>query len=327
MGGYKMVDFLDELLDGTTDDDDDDGTKGLPANQDDITKLKVEIEELNKEKHGLLQGVKAERTKRQEINGKLSQLTETVNGLLSNRDTAAQKTIAEASNANKAKGLPVTWTEDGEGFVDNKVIEEILDPYKNKILELEEQVQLTGKQATATTDAENVRRAIVGEDERYNTAYNKYQAARKWVVDQVTDFAKTNNIQRALTSGEALDNVFDNKDSESEFEAAFPGISLENVVTAEDSKRHFRNTMKGMADVLSPSEQNTPDAKLDSRFQKVLNKPSGLGDQANAKAGNLSVMDKLNSLSADDIMNIDDKTAEKLMQAIADDEKSGGVTF
>ena len=322
-----MVDFLDEILEGNKDDDED-KTAGLPANQEDIAKLKTEIEDLNKEKHGLLQGVKAERTKRQEINGKLSQLTETVNGLLSNREAATQKTIAEAADAGKAKGLPVTWTEDGDGYVDNSVIEDVLDPYKNKILELENQLQLTNQRTTATNEAENVRKAIVGEDERYNAAYNKYQAARKWVVDQVTDFAKSNNVQRALTSGEALDNVFDNKDTESEFEAAFPGISLETIVTAEDSKRHFRNTMSSMADAMNPSEDADPNAnKLDSRFQKVLNKPSGLGNAANAKPGNLTVMDKLKSLTADDIMNLDDATAEKLTQAISDQEKSDGVKF
>lgn len=322
-----MVDFLDEILKDDNDDNGD-GTGGLPANQDDISKLKAEIEELNKEKHGLLQGVKAERTKRQEINGKLSQLTDTVNGLLSRRDTAAQETIAEAANANRVKGLPVTWTEDGEGFVDSSVLDEVLNPYKDKILQLEEQLQLSSRQSSATTEAENVRRAIVGEDERYSAAYNKYQAARKWVVDQVTDFSRSNGVQRALTSGEALDNVFDNKDVESEFQSAFPGIDLEAIVTAEDSKRHFRNTMKSMANAMNPVEDRDPNAnKIDSRFQKVLNKPSGLGNAANAKAGNLSVMDKLNSLSPDDIMGIDDATAEKLMRAIAEDEQSGGVKF
>lgn len=323
-----MVDFLDEILEGSKDEDlEDDGTKKLPANQEDLAKLKAEIADLNKEKHGLLAGVKAERTKRQEINGKLSQLTDTVNGLLTNRQEAAANLVAEAANANKGKGLPVTWTEEGEGFVDNRVIDEVLDPYKNKILELEEQLQLTNSATKATNDAENVRRAIVGEDERYTPAYNKYQAARKWVVDQVTDFAKQNNVNRALTSGEALDHVFDSKDVESEFSSAFPGIDLEKVVTAEDSKRHFRNTMSSMADAMNPGDDENHNAKPDSRFQKVLNKPSGLGNSANAKAGNLSTMDKLNGLTVDDIMNIDDATAAKLMDAISKDEKTGGVNF
>jgi hypothetical protein len=325
-----MVDFLDEILDGKEGEEselNDDGTNKLPSNED-IKSLREEIDELNKEKHGLLQGVKAERSKRQEISGKLSQLTETVNGLLSNRDTAARKTIADATDANQAQGLPVTWTKDGEGFIKTEAIDEVLNPYKNKILELEQTLQISNNRNSANTEAEKVRRAIVGEDERYDKAYNKYQAARKWVVDQVADFAKQNNISVALSSGEALDNVFDDTDVESEFEVAFPGLDIEDIVTAEDSKRHFRKTMSNMAEAMTPGEEIDPNAKkINSRFQKVLDKPSGLADNANAKGGNLTVMDKLESLSAEDIMNIDDATADKLLKAIGAEEKSGGVNF
>jgi hypothetical protein len=314
-----MVDFLDDLLDGKTKEEED-AAEALPASNKDITDLKSEIEELNKEKAGLLKGVKAERSKRQEINGKLTQLTDTVNGLLVNRENAVKNEITEAV---KPKGLPVTWTEDGEGFVGTDAIDEALSPYKQEIMNLKQQLELTNSRAAAVDEAEKVRRAIVGEDERYEKAYNKYQSARKWVVDQVTDFAKQRNITQALTSGDALDHVFDN-DLESEFETTFPGLDLERIVTAEDSKRHFRKTMSTVADAMTPSEDDTLNAiKPDSRFQKVLNKPNSLSGTQNAKAGELSIMDKLESLSSQDLVDIDDKTADKLMAAIAAEEKNG----
>jgi len=317
-----MVDFLDEILDK-----DEDGEElDVPAKTSDLSTLKAEIAELNKEKAGLLKGVKAERSKRQEISGKLSQLTETVNGLLSSREAAAKSVVDDA--AGSAKGLPVTWTEDGEGFIDTDKLDEVLNPYKNEILNLKQQLEQTNSRAAADTEAEKVRRAIVGEDERYDKAYSKYQAARKWVVDQVADFANRNNVQRAMTSGEALDYVFDEGDALTEFESAFPGMNIEDIVTAEDSKRHFRNTMGRVADALNPSEDLNPNVKkADSRFQKVLNKPSGLGSTTNAKAGNLSVMDKLASLTSSDLMEMDDATVAKLEAAIAAEEKSEGVNF
>lgn len=316
-----MVDFLDNILEG--EEGDEDATDTLPSNED-VSTLKEEIAELNKERAGLLKGVKAERSKRQKIDGKLTQLTSTVNQLLTNRDTAA-KQVADAV-PNKT-GLPVTWTEDGEGYVGTEVLDEVLSPYKNEILNLKQQLEFTNNRATADTEAEKVRRAIVGEDERYDKAYNKYQAARKWVVDQVTDFAQQNGVERALNSGEALDNVF-GKDAEDEFTSEFPGLDLERIVTAEDSKRHFRNTMKSVADAMSPSEDDTRNArKPDSRFEQVLKKPSSLGSSVNAKAGNLSVMDKLHDLTPDQLMNIDDATAEKLLQAISDEEKADGVGY
>ena len=319
-----MVDFLEEIM-KEDEDDDADGTNKLASNEDMAT-LKEEIAELNKEKAGLLKGVKAERSKRQEINGKLTQLTETVNGLLTNRDSVAKKVITDAAAANKAKGVPVTWTEEGEGFIKTEVLDEVLNPYKNEILNLKQQLEITNNRTSADSEAEKVRRAIVGEDERYDKAYSKYQAARRWVVDQVADFAKVNDITQSLTSGEALDNVFDS-DAEAEFESEFPGIDLERIVTAEDSKRHFRNTMSSVAEAMTPSEDDALKAKPDSRFQKVMRKPSGLGTGQNAKAGEVSVMDKLDALTVDDLTNIDDATADKLLAAIAAEEKSGGVRF
>jgi hypothetical protein len=232
--------------------------------------------------------------------------------------------VAEAA---QPKGLPVTWTEDGEGFIGTEAVEQALSPYKQEILNLKQQLELTNSRAAQVDEAEKVRRAIVGEDERYEKAYNKYQSARKWVVDQVTDFAKQRNIGQALTSGDALDHVFD-ADLSSEFESEFPGLDLERIVTAEDSKVHFRKTMSTVADAMTPSSDDTLNAiKPDSRFQKVLNKPNGLAGTTNAKAGALSVMDKLDSLTSADLMDIDDATADKLLAAIAAEERSDGVGF
>lgn len=317
-----MVDFLDEILDGK---DGDDGDKTEVTTGTELADLKGQIEELNKEKAGLLKGVKAERSKRQEITGKLSQLTDTVNGILANRQNAAAQTVNEAAEANRQKGLPVTWTEDGEGFIATDKVDELLNPYKNEILNLKQQLELTNSNVAADSEAEKVRRAIVGEDERYDKLYNKYQAARRWVTDQVSDFAQANNAQRPLQSGEAMDMVFNDADKAAEFETNFPNVSLMDIVTAEDSKSHFRNTLSNMAK--ATDETVNPLAEPDSRFKKVLNKPSGLGSTANANAGTGSVMDKLERLSALDLIDIDDATAAKLEQMMKDEENSDGVNF
>jgi hypothetical protein len=53
---------------------------------------------------------------------------------------------------------------------------------------------------------------------------------------------------------------------------------------------------------------------MDSRFQKVLDKPSTLGNQANAKAGQLSALEKVGNLKTEDIMNLSDAQIEALME-------------
>ena len=316
-----MVDFIDELLEDTKDENDD-GTKNLPSRED-ISSLREEIDALTKEKHGLLKNVKQERTRRQEISGRLNQLTETVNGILAKK----QDVIPEPASKQAGK-LPVTWTEDGEGFIETDKLNDMLTPYQERIAELEAMVQNSTARNSAELQAEKVRQSIVGEDERYEGAYRKYQAARKWVVDQVTDFVRVNEVGRALNSGEALDYVFSDKSLEDEFKAAFPNMDIEDIVTAEDSQRHLRRTLNTLAKAMSPSEDEAHSArKPDSRFQRVLNKPSALGNNANAKAGHESVLDKMSSLKSTDIMDLSDAQVEALLKAVGAEEKHDGINF
>lgn len=316
-----MVDFIDELLEGTKDDEGD-GTGNLPS-RDDISALRGEIDALTKEKHGLLKNVKHERTRRQEISGRLNQLTETVNGILETKQAPKPEPTPKEGK------LPVTWTEDGEGFIETDKLNDLLTPYQQRIAELEQMVQNSTAKNSAELQAEKVRQAIVGEDERYEGAYRKYQAARKWVVDQVTDFVRVNEIGRPLSSGEALDYVFSDKSIEDEFKAAYPDMDIEDVVTAEDSQRHLRRTLNTLATAMTPSEsdKDLSARKPDSRFQRVLNKPSALGNNANAKAGHESVLDKLDSLKSADLMDLSDAQIDALLKAVEAEEKGDGVDF
>jgi hypothetical protein len=75
------------------------------------------------------------------------------------------------------------------------------------------------------------------------------------------------------------------------------------------------------------SKGSTPEFKRpDSRFQKVLNKPSGLGETANAKA-EVSVVEKAGNLGSIDIMALSDEAAEQLEKAMLREENAEGITF
>ncbi|MHC4890597.1 MAG: hypothetical protein ACYTEO_14165 [Planctomycetota bacterium] len=323
----KAGDLLEDLLKNEPSLDTDNPTKDLPSNED-VDALKEQIAALEKKKQGLLQGVKDERRKRQEISGRLNQLTETVNGILSQRNAAADAINTHTADSTAKRGIPVTHTEDGESFVDPAEIQKIIDPYQTEINELKQQLQLVDTNATAEQEADKVRSAIIGEDERFFTANSKYQTARKWVLDQVEDFSRQNGINHQITSGQALDYVF-NKELQTEFGTKFPGMDMVDVVTAEDSQHHFRQMLTHIAEAKNPllDENRSDTNRVDNRFQKVLNKPSGLGDQANAKAGVLSISEKMADISPEAIMSLTDAQAEALERALLEEEKMDGVKF
>ena len=317
----------DDLLSDLLDDEVQNEASLLSDNAEDVEALKTQIESLEKEKQGLLAATKAERTKRQATAGRLEQLESAVSGILSKRQQEGTESLSvhEAAVAQK-KGLPVVYDDDGNGWVDQDAVNNLVSPYEQKIMDLETKLQQVNTAAQAQDAADKVREGIIGEDERYGFAAGKYRAARKWVEDAVFDFAKENGVKRALTSGEALDYVLD-KELRDEFGELFKEIDIVDVVTAEDSQDHFRRMLKHIADASSPKEDQSTKPRMDSRFQKVLKKPSNLGRNANAKAGQLSIMDRVENLSPTDISNMSDKDIDTILEAMGREEKEDGIRF
>jgi len=316
----------DDLLSDLLEDEQSNETSLLSDNAEDVEALKTQIESLEKEKQGLLAATKAERTKRQATAGRLEQLESAVSGILSQRQQKGMESLSvhEAAEAQK-RGLPVIYDDDGNGWVDQDAVNNLISPYEQKIMDLENKLQQVNTAAQAQDAADKLREGIIGEDERYRFAAGKYRAARKWVEDAVFDFAKENGVKRALTSGEALDYVLD-KELRDEFNELFKGMDIVDIVTAEDSQDHFRRMLKNVSDVAFPKDEYS-EPRMDSRFQKVLRKPSNLGRNANAKAGQLSIMDRLENLRPSDIDSMSDKDIDTLLKAYEREEKEDGIRF
>lgn len=284
-----------------------------------LKKMQDELAAKDKQIAGLLNEVKTDRRKRQEYKGQLDAVTETVNAILTQREQAEQL-LAEASSDGSGN-IEVDITDDGDAFIPrDKLNEAVVAPLQQRIEELESMIQAQSQQASSARDAEQVISSIVGKDERYAPVYSKYQAARKWVNDKVIDFQQENNIQGQLSSGQALTHVFDDSLTE-EFQNQFPEMDLAAVTTAEDSAWHFEQMLQKSADALSTPRQP------DERFRQVVNKPSTLGKSSNAKAGELSLSDRVASLNATDIMDLSDSQVEALQKFMSDDEQKGGINF
>ena len=251
------------------------------------------------------------------MKGQLDTVTETVNSILSQREKNDEALVKTSSADDK---IVVDITEDGDAFIPKERLNDMVAPFQDRINLLEQQLKRTTEQSASNRESDQLIQSLVGEDDRYAPAYNKYQAARKWVNDKVIDFQQENNIQGQLTSGQALTHVF-NDASENEFQKAFPGLDLASVTTAEDSTWHFKRMLKSTADALTPNHEP------DQRFRQVMQKPSGLGKSANAKAGEISLTERVGKLSTTDIMDLTDSQIEALTKYMEQDEQKGGINF
>ena len=307
-----LADLLDEEIAAKNPDEE-------PAvNKDELDALKVKVEELENANTGLLKAKQAQTHKRRGAEERLAQLEGAVSTIISQRQQQGMESLSEAEVAGaKSKGIPVVYDDDGNGWIDQSAVTDLISPYEQKITDLEAKLQHTNAAASASTQGDKVMAGIVGEDERFVPAESKYRAARKWVEDTVFEFNQNNGINRNLNSSEALNHVFGDKVTQDEFAKQFEGIDLIDVVTAEDSEMHFRRTMNNIAKTMTTEDDNiltTPKEKMDSRFQKVLNKPSTLGNQANAKAGQLTVLERVNNISSEDLLEFSDEQIDTLME-------------
>jgi hypothetical protein len=310
-------DVLGELLADLTDEE---GQPVVDNTADKYKELETKYEALEKEKLGLLAATKEERRKRQERDMRLSKVEGVLDTILTQRQQQGMESVTESEAAEATRqGLPVTYDDDGNGWIDLSQINQLLTPYQQKIMELEDKLQLTDNKYQAMDEAERVRQAIIGENEQYEPAAGRYRAARKWVEDQVLDHSQSVGRRNPMTSGEALSQVFD-QSLRREFTEQFGDLDLIDIVTAEDSPDHFRRTMGNIAAGMEPDELPSSQDKMDSRFQRVLKKPSNLGQHTNAKAGQLSVYEKMNSLSGSEIVDeLTDAQVDALLRAAGKD--------
>jgi hypothetical protein len=279
------------------------------------------IADLERKSKGFYDNMKEERRKRQDIQSELDRVKGTVAAILEMRKQPLPAELSKPSS--KFDGFPVRETEDGDLYVPTEHFKSLIDPYESKISALEQRLAQANAQQNVESETQKVLLSIVGEDESYGPAYQKYQAARKWANDQVIAFQKEHGVRAPLASGQALDAVFSDVNIEQDFEKKFPGLNIEDVVQAEDSQRLFRKTLKNISTVMRKSTEHAPD----ERFKRVLNKPAGLGSSTNAKGSKLSISDKMGDLSSSDIMNLSDDQVKALEKALLAEEKQDGLTF
>lgn len=341
-GWEEEVKALEKQIPGTTDDDDsvddepetdieDDDESEIDddaGESDALLELKKQFEESEKQRRGIYNELKSERRARQELTEQISNYHNTLNQILQQRQ-AASPTAAAPS----LKGIPLEFDDDGDAFIPEDKLAAMTAPQikalQEKIDNLQKSMQATQGTMQQQYAAQTAINKILSEDERFFDAWPVYQKARAWANDVVINWQQDNDVGGIINSGDALQYIFD-QSTRAKFEKAFPGVNIEDIVTAEDNEYFLKRTLRGLADVLFQEDDEPvvkPKRTKDSKFEKVLKKPNGLGAAANKRGSGKSIAEVAESLSGVEALDLTDAQAEALLRSLEREEKVNGITF
>ena len=286
-----------------------------PTLEDQLTETQTKLSDLQKSFTGQFSALKEERGKRQNLQGRLEEISSTLKDI-----QAAKAEVKEEPDANLS--IPVEIDEEGTATISQKVIDDLV---AERLKLLEDKV---GKVEAATTESDNRTRQeketskiidnIVAENETFPKAHNALNGAVKWLDERLIPKLEEDGFKTTPPTGTILD-VLDGTEIESEFEKQFPGVSLDVIVRAHDSKRDLRAALKH----LSPEEEKAEekDDKTDMKtLASLAKKPSNLTGETNQKETRGLTLDMIASIDTEDMLEMSDDEIAKLLRVAEREE-------
>jgi len=291
-----------------------DESETQPTTEERLATATATLEDLEKSNKGLLGAVKGERTQRQQLQGRLEQISETLNDIISRR-----KEAEEAEE--KPSGIKVEVDEEGQAFVPQ---EAILTPLEQKLSALEEKIDKLATEATKKTEedsrekeAQKVFDRIVAEDEAFADASRKLEGMAGWINERLFPLLEEQGV-KGTTADQILD-VLDDAKIETEFQKAYPGVDMERIVRAYSSKHGYRAALTHLSTTKGPDEDS--EGEKATKLRELANKPSGLGGVRNQKVSTGLTLEQIAKIDADDFDLMTDDEADKILRFLEKEEQ------
>jgi len=269
----------------------------------------AELEAENKRmQRGLTQALTQERGKRQEMEGRLAQITDLM---------ATAKNRRDGSDEQEAQTLPeeieVSFRDDGTPIIPRSLMQQLTasetQALKQEIEGLKNTIagQQQAQQQQAVQQAQaNVVQQVLSSNESYPEAFQAVNNQWQWTVRAFDNFIMDNNLQKPVTADQAIEMAVDS-DFAQKFSKKFPGSDLESVMGYYllGGTRRLKRALNA-----NVKEAEAPAKKGMSQTLKALAKnPGNLSRSPNQKTGGGG------GLSLDDIAGMSTEDFEKLSDA------------
>lgn len=285
--------------------------------KEDEPSLEERFESLEKESKGFYESMKAERGKRQELEGRLEGIKDVFSESMAKREESAGK---EESKPIPIERLKIDVDDDGTAFLPVGELKSYLSSQgaetgSKEVAELRQQIARDRAIYQQEQGFQNTVQSIVGESPAYASAHNQLQKGVDWFSARIIAYQEAKNLTGVMSTGEALD-VADSEGFESEFVREFPGLDMERTVRMYDGKRDLRAALKSVAgDKTSTGGKTAAD-----NLKDIAGKASNLSQLRNQKGSKGAPT--LDDLAEMDIENFSDEEVAKLHRLMAREEET-----
>jgi len=254
--------------------------------EDPLSTLNSRLEEIEKANKGLLETLKAERRKRQELQERFSQISEVL--------TAVQlrKQLDQEEQQKKAKpnAIPIEIDEEGNPLLPVDKLKEVL---KEEIEPLQQEVIITKEQQIQQQQIERIEKEvqrILSEDPAYPKAMEELSNEWQDVNALFDNFLESTELPPPQDPQTALDMLY-SSGIEQEFQKRYPGADMESLVeafmavTPNVRQRKLRKALKMVSKTIGEREKGKEEMNL---LQKLAGKSNFSGAPNQAKGATLN---------------------------------------
>jgi len=285
-----------------------------PTLEEKLEATALKLEDLEKSNKGLRGAVTGERTKRQETQAKLDQLSGTLNEIISQRKE-------REDTEEKATGIKVEVDEDGNAFIPQEAVS---GTFAKEISALSDKIDRLSTDTTQRTEeddrekeSQKVYGKIVAEDGAYQDASRILSGMVEWADERIIPLLNEKGIETQPTAGQILD-LLDETSIEKDFQVAYPGTDMEKVVRAFSSKRDYRVALKHLSKVDDKKDKDDP-----AKLKALVNKGNNLSNVQNQKTTTGLTLDQIANIDPEDFENLSDAEADKLENFMKKEELRG----
>lgn len=268
------------------------------------TEVLDELEGLKKTVSGLKHGISAERGKRQELQGRLSQVSDLF-------ESAKGKQQPDENVIDE--NIPVQFDDDGNAFISPKDFKALsraeIQAVEDKLANLE-QVHAQNINANA---AQKQFDNVVSESPENTQAFSQLQAARNYADKLFGEHIMTSGITPPRSIDEAMD-IIERDGIDVAFSKKFPGVDIESSIVAFTSPRQMRKALKGIVKHTSGKQESM------SSLKSLSSKPASHVGRSGSPGKVDLTLDTIANLSSEDFLNLSNTEINKINRLLRDSE-------